>query len=326
MNNYPGIFAAPDCKKFAQKICQRLKAPLGKIKFELFSDGERWCKYEENIRGRHVFLISSSTNPLETWFDLWIMIDAARRASADEITAVVPYYRFSRQERKDESRVPITASMVADITEFLKADRILTMDLHADATQGSTLIPFDHLYGSDTLIKAAFKQEPTLAQKKSKITAIAGDPGALKFVRPIAERHDWNFAFVDKKRAGHEKLAKEEILPIFSDVPIKDSTCLILDDIASTFGSLEKVSYSLARAEAKKIFALVTHPVFAGPALDRLTASKIEKIWVGDTIPLSAEIISHPKIKVVSMAPIFAKAIKKIFLKESVTSLFPDKK
>jgi ribose-phosphate pyrophosphokinase len=252
MNDHLKIFSAPACEKFAGKICVYLKIPLGELKFKIFSDGERWCKFGENIRGRHVFLISSSANPIEAWFDLWIMIDAARRASAEEITAVVPYYRFARQERKDEPRVPITASMVAYITEFLGAHRILTMDLHAEATQGSTLKPFDHLYGSETLIKAALDQEPILNEKNKKIFAIAGDPGALKFVPPIAERHNWHFAFVDKKRRGHEQIAEEETLSVFSDVSLIDSHCIIIDDIAGTFKSLEKISDSLVKAGAKK--------------------------------------------------------------------------
>jgi len=326
MNKHPGIFATPACQSFAKKICDYLDIPMGNFKFDIFSDGERWLKFDENIRGRDIFLISSSINPVETWFDLWTMIDASVRASAGEITAVVPCYRFGRQERKDESRVPITASMVAQITQFMGANRILTMDLHAGATQGSVKIPFDHLYGSDILLEFILKTDSGIAKNNKNILGIAVDPGSLKMVRPIAERYGWDFAFVDKKRDGHEIVGKESDLAIYSDVDIKGKTALIIDDVASTLKSMERVSKKLAKAGVARIIAATTHPALSDQALTRLTNSPIETLFIGDTIPLSGEIQSHPKVKVVTMTKIFAKAISGIYKKESVTSLFPDKK
>lgn len=326
MNKYPGIFATPACNEFAEKICSHLDVPLGKFKFEIFSDRERWWKFDENIRGRDVFLISSGADPVETWFDLWLMIDAAVRASAGEITAVVPCYRFGRQDRKDESRVPITASMVAQITQSMGAHRILTMDLHAGATQGSVKIPFDHLYGSDILLDSVLKTDQQIEKGSQNVVAIAVDPGALKMVRPIAERYGWKFAFVDKKRDGHEEVGDESALAIYSDVDIQGNTALIIDDVASTLKSMSQVSNKLNKAGIGRIVAVATHPVLAGPALERLTNSPIETLYIGDTIPLSPTVQKHPKIKVVTMAEIFAEAINGIYRKESVTSLFPGKK
>lgn len=314
------IFSSPASIKFAEGICRHLGLELGKLKFKTFADGELWCQFEENIRGKHVFLICSTMAPSGNWFQLWMMIDAAKRASAEKITAVIPYYGNARQERKDRPRVPITAKMVANITEHLGAHRIVTMDLHSGSIQGFCEIPFDHLYGSEILLKAMFAEPTFLGINVKKIVGVAPDEGSINSVSTICDRHGWSLAVVPKKRKK-PNLVEEINLPVLGDV--KDKICIIIDDIGDTFGTIQLASEKLVKAGALMVFAAVTHPLLSSPALDRLTNSKIEKLWVSDTVPLSLMAENHPKIIQVSVTEIFSQAIKKIYQNKSVTELFP---
>ncbi|MBT3689832.1 ribose-phosphate diphosphokinase [bacterium] len=309
MNGKFGIFAIPDSKQFASDVCKSLKIDLGKLTFKDFSDGEWHCQFQQNIRGMDVFIIASTQPPIDHWFQLWIAIDAAKRAKARRITAVIPYYGYARQERKSEPRVPITAKMVAIFTEKVGAHLILTMDLHAPAIEGFFEIPVDPLWAADTILESMI---PTLS---GRIIAVAPDHGAAKTVGGIAKRYNWPLRIIDKNRPEDNKVDKAIL-----HCSVVDGICVIIDDLIDTAGTICSAVAELLSEGAKEVHVMIPHAVLSGSALERISESKVTKIWIADTIKLKK---THKKIKVVSVSSLFGKAISNIHNEESISSLFP---
>ncbi len=303
--------ANPD---LAKKICQHLKVPLSQAMVTRFSEGEIRAKINENVRGKDVFIIQPTCPPVnENMMELLILIDALKRASAKRITAVVPYYGYARQDRKDQPRVPITAKLVANLITVSGANRLLTMDLHAGQIQGFFDIPVDHLFAVNTFVDY-FK---TLKLKD--FVLVSPDVGGIKMARAYAKRFGVPLAVVDKRRISPEKA---EAMNIMGEV--KNKNVIIVDDLVATAGSLVEAAAALSKAGAKTIYAAITHPVLSGPAISRIASSCLKQLVVCDTIPLD-KLKKHPKIKVLSVAPLLAEAIKRIHLEESISCLFgPD--
>jgi ribose-phosphate pyrophosphokinase len=242
--------------------------------------------------------------------ELLVMLDALKRASADRVTAIMPYFGYARQDRKDRPRVPITAKLVANLITSAGADRVLTMDLHAHQIQGFFDIPLDHLYALPVFIDdAAF-------QKIADPVIVAPDVGALKMARGFATRLEADLAVVDKRRVDHQKT---EVMNILGDVAGRN--VIIVDDIIATAGSVTEAAAALKAQGANDVYAAITHGILSGPAIERLAASPIQKLWVTDSVLLTKE-QQHPKIGVVSIAPLLAEAIKRIHRAESISSLF----
>lgn len=302
------IFGGRSNRPLAQKIAETVGKPLGDCEIKTFSDGELWVKYGENIRGCDVFIVQSTNPPAENLMELLIMIDAARRASARKVTAVIPYFGYARQDRKDQPRVSITAKLVANLMTKAGADRIITMDLHAPQVQGFFDIPVDHLYSSAVLVKH-FKR------KGIKNLAVASpDVGGIKMARAYAKRLEADLVVIDKRRP-RQNVA--EVMNIIGDVQGKN--ILIVDDLVDTAGTLCNAVEALHRSGAASVYAACTHPVLSGAAFERIGTSRLERLLVTDTLPLRAE---SSKIDVESVSYIFAEAIQRSFNHESISSLF----
>lgn len=304
------IFAGSSNYPLAEKIAKQLDTSLGLIELKRFSDGEIWAKYRENIRGSDVFIVQSTNPPAENLLELLIMIDAAKRASARKITAVIPYFGYSRQDRKDQPRVSITAKLVANLITVAGADRVMTMDLHAAQIQGFFDIPFDHLYGSSVFIGEFDKIKENLA-------VVSPDVGGIKIARSYAKRLDSPLVVIDKRRPS-QNLA--EVVNIIGDVEGKN--VLLVDDLIDTAGTFVGAIEALKAKGAKDVFGAVTHPLLSGPATERLLNSSITSLFVSDTIPIHNYEIVKNKINIVSVAGIFAEAIRRTFKNESISSLF----
>lgn len=292
----------------AQKIAESLGMELSPVTIRNFSDGEIWVKYEENIRGVDLFIVQSTHAPSDNLMELLIMIDAARRASAKRITAVMPYFGYARQDRKDQPRVSITAKLVSNLLTEAGADRVITMDLHTPQLQGFFDIPLDHLYASTVLIK------PLKALQLENIATAAPDVGGIKTARAYARRLDAELLLVDKRRPAHNVA---EIMNIIGDP--KDKNIVIVDDLIDTAGTFVTCANALKKAGASQIFGLCTHPVFSGEAIQRVENSVVTKLFVTDTIPLFQE---SEKIQVISVSKIFAEAIHRTHDNASISSLF----
>mgnify|MGYP005846321041 CR=1 FL=1 len=303
------IFAGGSNIPLAKKIALRIGKPLGSIELKRFSDGEIWVKYGENIRGLDVFLVQSTNPPADNWMELLIMIDAAKRASAKTITAVIPYFGYARQDRKDQPRVAITAKLMANLLTVAGASRIITMDLHAAQIQGYFDIPFDHLYGS-----SVFKDKIELYRKN--LVVVSPDVGGIKIARAYAKLLDCGLVVIDKRRPK-QNLA--EVMNIIGDVDGKD--ILIVDDLIDTAGTFVGAIEALKEKGAKEIYGAITHPVLSGNALERISNSKVAKLFVTDTINTEA-MHKENKIQIVSSAELFAEAIRRTFNNESISSLF----
>lgn len=303
------IFSGSSNVQLAEKIAEKLEAPLGSIELKRFSDGEIWVKYGENIRGSDVFIIQSTNPPAENLLELLVMVDAAKRASAKRITAVVPYFGYSRQDRKDQPRVSITAKLVANLITVAGADRVMTMDLHAAQIQGFFDIPFDHLYGS-SIFSGLFDKV------SDNLVVVSPDVGGIKIARSYAKRLHADLVVIDKRRPK-QNLA--EVVHIIGDV--KDKDVLLVDDLIDTAGTFVGAIEALKNKGAKNIYGAITHPIFSGSALERLHNSQLEKLFVSDTIPLHGD-IDRNKISVISAAGIFAEAIRRTYNNESISSLF----
>ena len=308
MNPSVKIFSGTGSQQLAEKIAQRFGAPLGKIKVQKFSDGEIQPVFLESIRGDYVFLVQSTFAPTDNLMELLLMIDAAKRASATRIVAVIPYYGFARQDRKDRPRVAIGAKLVATLLEAAGADRVITMDLHAAQIQGFFDIPVDHLDSSAIFI-------PYIEQLKLKnLTFAAPDVGSTNRVREVANYFNAEMVICDKHRKRANEIAS---MVVIGDVEGKD--IVLVDDICDTAGTLTKAAGLLIEKGAKSVRALCTHPILSGKAYETIENSVLEELVVCDTIPLKKE---SPKIKALSVADLFAIAIKNAHENKSISSLF----
>lgn len=303
------IFSGSSNLALSEKIATRLDKPLGEVELKRFSDGEIWVKYMENIRGSEVFIIQSTNPPSENLLELLIMLDAAKRASAKRITAVIPYFGYSRQDRKDQPRVSITAKLIANLITVAGADRIMTMDLHAAQIQGFFDIPFDHLYGSTIFVNL-------FSELRDNLVVVSPDVGGIKWARSYAKRMHANLVVIDKRRP---KQNTSEVVNIIGDVEGKD--VLLVDDLIDTAGTFVSAISALKEKGAGNIYGAVTHPLFSGPALERIKNSQINKLFVSDTISLKDD-KKNDKISVVTVSDIFAEAIRRTYNNESISSLF----
>ena len=309
------IFSGNSNPLFATATAKALKAKLGDIKISRFADGEIFVQIEENVRGLDVFVIQSSCPPVnENYMELFLILDALKRASAKEITLVMPYYGYSRQDRKSAPRVPISAKCVADICSTAGADRLLVVDLHSPQVQGFFNIPVDNLFASPVLAEAWKK----FYSKKEDIVVVSPDAGGTERVRNFAKKVEGAaVAMIDKRR---QEANKAKALNVVGDVQGK--TALILDDMIDTAGTLCEASVKLLEAGAKEVFALATHPLFSSSAIDRIEQSPIQKVFVTDTIPLKDSVKTSTKIQIISLAPLVAEAMKRISNKNSISRLF----
>lgn len=305
------IFSGNSNKPLAAAIAGRLNTSLGEMEVTHFSDGEIYVRFDESIRGKDVFLIQSTSYPVNTnLMELLIMIDAARRASAGRITAVIPYFGYARQDRKARSREPITAKLVANLITSAGADRVLTMDLHCLQIQGFFDIPLDNLVGGPTLYNH-FK--PLVDDN---FVVVSPDIGSVARARKVAARMDAKMAIIDKRRP---KANVMEVMNIIGDV--KDKNCLMIDDMIDTAGTIVQGSIALKEAGAKKIYACCSHGVLSGPAIDRLAASPISELAMLDTINIPNEKML-PIFKMISTAPIFAAAIENVYLDRPMSKIY----
>ena len=298
----------------SKKISEFLDVPLVNPQLRRFANGEIYCEIEKNVRGADVFVIQSTCTPVnESLMELLIIVDALKRASANSITAVVPHYGYSRQDRKSSPRTPITAKLVADMITVAGASRVVTMDLHAGQIQGFFNIPFDNIFASPVLLEWVQKN----LDPKNLIT-VSPDAGGVERVRYYAKRMNADLALIDKRRTGPNVA---EAMNVIGDVTGKD--CLIIDDMIDTAGTLVQAAKALRKNGAGKIYAAATHPVFSDPAIQRISdCAELEAVIVTDTIPLSEAARKCEKIKIVTVADILAKAIHRTFNHDSVSSLF----
>src|SRR5690349_6452644 len=302
------LFSGTGSQYLAKQIALRFGEPLGKINIQKFSDGEIGVEYLESIRGQYVFLIQSTFAPTDNLMELLLMIDAARRASADKVIAVMPYYGFSRQDRKDRPRVAIGSKLVANMLVAAGADRVITMDLHAPQIQGYFDIPVDHLDSHAVFI-------PYIENLRlENLTFAAPDVGATNRIREIASYFSAEMVICDKHRKRANEIAS---MVVIGDVAGKD--IVIIDDICDTGGTLAKSAGLLKEKGAKSVRALITHPVLSGKAYENIENSVLEELIVCDTIPVKRE---SSKIKVISVAELFAVATRNASENKSVTSLF----
>ena len=308
------IFSGRANPEFSRRICEYLGLPLGNITLGDFPDGEIACKIEEDIRGRDVFLIQPTGPPVNNnLMELLIMIESCKRASAERVTAVMTYYGYARQDRKDEGRVPITAKLVANLITRAGADRVLTMDLHAAQIQGFFDVPVDHLYAAPVLNEYFISQKLT----SEKIVIVSPDEGSIKRALGHVKRLGGSLAIVDKRRSSAEKTSQENII----GGPVEGKVVLMFDDIISTAGSICGAAEILHRNGAKEIHVAATHGILCGPAVARLEESPITSLVLTDTIPLSEDRLL-PKIVVLSVSALLGEGIKRIHRNESVSRLF----
>ena len=310
------LFAGNASKTVAGRVAQQLMQPLGFIQTEKFSDGETRIEVLENIRGRDVFLIQSTCPPAnENLMELLFMADACRRASAKSISAVVPYFGYSRQDRRPRNtRGPISAKLVADLIEASGISRIITIDLHADQIEGFFSIPVDNVYSSPVLLGDIWKQ------KYGNVVLVSPDVGGVLRARAIARRLDnAGLAIIDKRR---EQANKSEVVHIIGDV--QDKTAVIFDDMVDTAGTLCNAAIALKEKGATKTVAYAAHPVLSGPAISRIGESELDELVVTDTIPLPQDALDTGKIRQLSIAELVAETIRRIIADESVSSLYAD--
>ena len=307
------IFSGNANPILARDICTYLQVSLGDALVGRFSEGEVRVKINQDVRGRDVFIVQPTCPPVnDNLMELLIMIDALRRASARRITAVVPYYGYARQDRKDQPRVPITAKLVANLITEAGASRVLTMDLHAHQIQGFFDIPLDHLFAVNVFVEY-FAQ-----LQLGEVVVVSPDVGGVKVARAYAKRMRAAFAVVDKRRISSEEA---EVLDIMGQVEGK--VAVIVDDLVATAGSLVEAVKALREAGATDVYAAITHPILSGPAQERLRASTLKELVVTDTIPMEAS-KRLAKIHILTVAPLLGEAIRRIHREESVSSLFEE--
>jgi ribose-phosphate pyrophosphokinase len=306
------IFTGNAHPTLAEGIARHLGVPMGRAHLARFSDGEVWFQIQDNVRGADVFVVQPTSPPVnENLMELLVMLDAFKRSSASRITAVMPYYGYARQDRKDKPRVPISAKLVADLLSAAGTDRILTMDLHASQIQGFFDVPVDHLFAAPVVIEYVAKL------KLEALTIVAPDPGAVERARAYAKRLDATLAIVDKRRSQPNVAEVHNVIG-----EVGGRTALIVDDMVDTGGTLTQVAQAIANAGALDVLASCSHGVLSGPALEKIDASPLSKLIVTDSMPLSPEIKRNPKIVELTIADLMAKAIRNIHDETSVTSLF----
>ncbi|KPK42518.1 MAG: hypothetical protein AMJ78_02175 [Omnitrophica WOR_2 bacterium SM23_29] len=305
------VFSGNANLELAKNICNYLNITLGDAEVDKFNDGEIRIKINQDARGKDVFIVQPTCPPVnENMMELLILIDAIRRASARRITAVVPYYGYGRQDRKDRPRVPITAKLVANLITTAGADRVLTMDLHAGQIQGFFDIPLDHLFAVNVFME--YLEENELPN----LVVVSPDVGGVKMARAYAKKLKADLAVVDKRRVNDRKA---EVMNIMGEV--KGKNVCIVDDLIATAGTLVEAVAALKSSGAKKVYAAATHPVLSGPAIERIKKSELEELIVTDTIPIDKKKMIS-KIKVLSVAPLLGKAIERIHNEESISTLF----
>jgi ribose-phosphate pyrophosphokinase len=306
------IFSGTANPCLAEEICASLGLKLGNLMLETFSDGEVYLQFQENVRGADLFLIQPTCRPVDhNLVELFLMLDAAKRASADRITAVLPYYGYARQDRKDKPRVAISAKLVASLLERAGADRIIALDLHAAQIQGFFDVPVDHLFSAPVMIEY-FKPLDV-----PDLTVVSPDPGGVERARAFAKRLNAPLAIIDKRR---EKPNVAEVMNVVGEV--EDRNCLMVDDLIDTAGTLVKGAEALLQQGARSVSACATHAVLSGPAVERIEASPLKEVVFTNSIPLSDEARRSSKIKSLSVAPLLARAIQSIHEETSVSILF----
>ena len=306
------IFSGSANRELSEEICKFMGVPLGETRMQRFSDGEIYFQLLENVRGADVFVVQPTCFPVDQHLvELLIMIDALKRASAGRITVVIPYYGYARQDRKDRPRVAISSKLVADLLTTAGANRALLVDLHAAQIQGFFNIPVDHLFASPVLV--TYFRDLNLPN----LTVVSPDAGGVERARFFAKKLDVPLAIVDKRRTD---INVTEVMNVIGDV--RGRTCLILDDIIDTAGTLVKTVDALLEQGASKVYACASHAVLSGPAVERIAASRIEELVVSNTIPLRDEARRVEKIKVLSIAGLLGRAIESIHMETSVSTLF----
>ena len=306
------LFAGSSNHELAEKISESLEIPLGRIALGRFMDGEVSCQITENVRGRDVFVIQSTCQPVnDNIMELLVMLDAFKRASVRRVTAVMPYFGYARQDRKDKPRVPISARLIANLIESAGADRVLTMDLHANQLQGFFNVPVDHIYAAPVMLER-------LKRLEGDVMVVSPDAGGVERARALAKRlNNASLAIIDKRR---ERANVSKVMHIIGDVRGKD--CIIADDIVDTAGTLTKCASAVLEAGARKVYAAITHPVLSGHARELIEESVLQNLFVTDSIPVAGANPSNGKIEVVSVAGLIGEAIKRTFLETSISSLF----
>jgi ribose-phosphate pyrophosphokinase len=306
------IFSGNANIPLAKKICENLGISLGKANVSTFSDGETRVEINENVRGMDVFIIQSTCSPVnDACMELLIMIDALKRASADRITTVIPYYGYARQDRKVAPRAPISAKLIADLITTAGADRVLSIDLHAGQIQGFFNIPVDNLFATPVLLE--YMKHNYL----DNTVVVSPDSGGVERARAFGKRLGASLAIIDKRREGPNEA---QVMNIIGN--IKEKSVILLDDMIDTAGTVVQGANALLEAGALEVSVCCTHPVLSGPAMDRIEGSAIKEVIVTDTIPLSRLAANCLKIKVLSVSGLLSEAVRRIYYNDSVSSLF----
>ncbi len=306
------LFAGRSNPRLAGEISKHLGIDLGALSIETFDDGEIWVKFEENIRNEDVFIVQSTNPPSDNIIELMLLLDAARRSSAHSVTAVIPYYGYARQDRKDLPRVPISARLFLDTFEAVGASRIITMDLHSPQIQGFVNIPFDHLYSRMVLLERLKKDQP----RETNTVVLSPDIGSARMGQSYARYLDLSFAVIDKRRPAPNRA---EVVHLVGD--LSDHNVLIVDDMIDTAGTIISAAETAMKNGASSVAAVATHALFSGSARKRLMSSPIERIIVTDTINFEPRGLEN-KLEIISVAKIFAASIERITQGESLSSLF----
>jgi ribose-phosphate pyrophosphokinase len=307
------VFTGSAHRELATEICGCLGCPLGEMMIRRFADGETHLQIQENVRGADIFLVQPTSTPVDHHLmELLLMIDAFKRASAERITAVLPYYGYARQDRKDRPRMPISAKLVASLLERAGADRVLALDLHAAQIQGFFDIPVDHLFALPVMVEYFQRRFP-----KDELIIVSPDAGGVERARSFAKRMNAPLAIIDKRRTD---VNVAEVMNIIGEVRGRD--CLMVDDLVDTAGTLVKGVEALLEQGARTVTACATHAVLSGPAVERICTSPVQELVVTNSIPLAEEAARCSKIRVLSVAPLLARAIQSIHEGGSISTLF----
>ena len=308
------LFSGNANRPLAERVAQHLGIPLGQAEVEAFSDGETHVEFMENVRGRDVFVLQPTCSPTnDHLMEMLAMLDALKRASAARITAVLPYYGYARQDRRANGRTPITAKLVADLITTAGADRVLTMDLHADQIQGFFDMPVDNIYASPVLLGEINRMA------LENLVVISPDVGGVVRARALAKRLDAELAIIDKRRP---RANEAQVMNIIGEVAGRH--CIIVDDMVDTANTLCRAATALKEKGAVSVMSAVTHPVLSGEAMANIEASGLDKLLVTDTIPLNERAAGNERVQVLSVAELLAEAIARVNREDSVSSLFPE--